>query len=417
MGSALAFPLAMPLGGCSANDVRLTHLGGRVWRLEWGDPDSVTWDAAWIIAVDGKHFGTVAGRTSIDIMLEDTGTPVVEVIRYPAHAGDPGFFISGLFASVTDNAIKVTWNPPASVTDVIKYRLYFDNGSGTVTFDDAGFLGEVEEIGASSYEFWTDPLAAGTYKFVVRTVDAAGNESTNTTASSQALTVFPSTVTAFTLSYDEGTDKATLAWSDPADIGAGDVEIYDNAGNASSLFPDYATVVATVAAGTETFLTAALTEGVWVFGARVSDGTNREVNSTVTATIRLDSSADEVSGPPPKPDLEAVTDGDGKLRLYGFVNPVGVTGKATSVKFYTNDGAGGAVDYATAIATVTLKQTPPFLAADFQTIAYGETARVFGCRSVTSGGVESVNADEVTITPDATEPPQPLSVATTVGRN
>lgn len=414
MGSLLAFPLAMPLGGVQVSDIRAVSLGHDQWLVSW-TANAEPSDASYMIAIDGKHYTTVINATSAIIRGEFGSSPIVEVVQLPGAISDPGYFVPGYFTTPQQNKIKLTWNPPASVADVSKYRVYWDNAEGTVQYTSAYLIGTVFESGASSYEFWTDELSSDTYKFVIRTVDAAGNESTNTTATSVVLAGLPDIVTGVSISFSGGT--ATITWTDPANIGAGNVRIYDNSGTAANFYPDYSSATATIAAGTETWTSGALADGTWVFGLRVYDGTNEEPNTSVLASVRVDSGA-QVTGFPIKPTLYARNSDSGQVILQARVqNNVGA--KAQKVKFFTNDGAGGAVDYGSAIGGgfVALFIQPVQSTVEITAGPYGETARKFGLIAYTTDNIASVQADEVTITPDATDPPQPLSVAGTTGRN
>ena len=207
MATLLSFPLAMPLGGGSVADLRIRPLGGRRWRLFW-TPINVAWSSAFMIAVDGKHYATVSGRTSLDLRLEGTlgdfsASPVIEVIQVPADHADPGYFVSGYFTVLQDNKIRVTWTPPVDVSDVVAYRVYWDRGEGTVPFSPDSLLGfeDIREDGSLSYEAWTPALTSGTYLFVVRTIDDAGNESANTTAFSRTISTYPDIVTGLSITY------------------------------------------------------------------------------------------------------------------------------------------------------------------------------------------------------------------------
>ena len=422
MGTLLAFPLPMPLGGCFVTDPRVRRIGARRWRVRWTPIPGLSWPSAFVIAVDGQHYTTVHNVTATTLRLEGvfetfTPSPIIEVIQLPSVMAPPDFFTPGYFATLVNNKIRITFDPPASVADVEFYRVYWDKGTGTVVFDDEHILEEVSEDGLSSYEVFTPALATGTFKFVIRAVDKARTESTTVTEFSQAIVTLPGTVTAFKLTYDTGTDKATLTWTDPSDIGSGTVKIFDNLGVIARPHPDYTTVVASVAAGVQTFTTAVLTEGWWVFGAQVNDATNQEPNTDVLADVRLDASLNPISNPPPKPFLEVHLGPSGKVFLTAYTIPTNARGITAKFQFFTNDGAGGAIDFSTPLEGVGNftdgTEAGQYTGAVFLTAAFGETARKFSARAFTSGGVVSLNADERTITPDATAPPDPLNVATT----
>ena len=421
MGSLLAFPLPMPLGGVQVSDLRIRHIGGRRWRVKW-TPISVSWPSAFVINVDGQHYTTVHNKNAVTLRLEGIFenfviSPIIEVVQIPSVMATPSFHTPGYFSTIINNKIKITWNPPASVADVEFYRVYWDKGTGTISFIDDNILEEISEDGLANYEAFTPGLTSGTYKFVVRTIDEAGTESTNIAEFSQAITTYPGIITGFSLSFDTGTDKATLTWTDPSDIGSGTVKIFDNLGNIARPFPDYTTVVASIAAGVQTFTTAVLTEGWWLFGAQVNDGTNQEPNTNILVDVRLDSSINPISNPPPKPFLEVFNGPDGKVHLFAFVIQEGARSRTAKFQFFTNDGAGGAIDFSTPIEGVGNftdgTEVGQYFGATLLAGPFGETARKFSARAFTAGGVVSLNADEQTITPDATAPPQPLSVVTT----
>ena len=408
----------MPLGGNAVNYLRVTPIGRHQWFAEW-TPLTVPASRAYMVAVDGKHYETVIDRASTIIRGDFSGIPSVEVVQLPSEYGDPGYFISGYLSTIISNKVKLTWSPPATVTDVVKYHIYWDDGGGTVGYTDDDRIGIVFEDGSDDYEFWTDAQSSDTYKFVIRTVDAAGNESTNTTATSVTLTTYPAPVTGVALSYAAGTQKVTLTWTDSADIGAGTVRVYDNDGSTTDFFPDYSTAQDTVAAAAETWTSPALADGIWVYGLRTDDGTNEEPNTSILLSVRIESGV-AVSGPPTKPLLTAVNADGGTVTLRASVDPQLGAGKPTKVKFFTNDGAGGAVDYGTALNSddfVALGTTGTRAVGDLTTAVYGETERIFGLRAYTAAGVASVNADEVTITPDASVPPDPLTIAGVAGRD
>jgi len=410
----LAFPLGGVLGEFRVLDVRVKEIENGEVAVAWTAQAQPS-PAAFIIAVDGRHYRTVHGMTSYILKVDPGTTHTVEVLQVPSAHADVGYFPSGLFTSTQDNIIRVGWAPPASVTDVESYRVYWDKGEGTVQFTDDYLLADgIQEDGSSSYAVETPEIAADTYKFVVRTVDKAGNESSNTGTTSETLSKYISPVTVLSATYSAITNKVTLTWVDPA--GVTNLRVYHNAGDDTKPYPDYGSLIATVGSGVQTWESPVLTEGLWVFGVRAYDGTAEEPNTQITVRVRLDASLNEISGYPAKPILLATESAGGKIRLRGFVDPSAGDGTPDQIKFYTNDGAGGAVDYSSAIATVDLIKISDNWFCEFETIQYGETARKFGARSVTSDGDESENATEQTITPDSTVPPQPLSVTATATR-
>ena len=417
MGTQLAFPLAMPLGGVLVSNIFAQALGQNQWLVRWDTNPDLS-PASYMIYVDGNFWGVIVDTPAMFIRGEDGASPVVQVAQLPIAWSDPGFARDGYFTAPVANKIQVVWDPPADVTDVDKYRVYFDNKTGTVDFTTS--LGEVPEDGSTQYEFWTAQLVSGTYKFVIRVVDLAGNESTNIAEFSVVLSTYPGLVTGEAVSVIAG-PKVTITWTDPSDIGSGNVRVYSNGGITTLLRPDYSSAVATVPAGTQTFTSAVLGDGIHVFGLRVFNGTVEELNTYVWLVVRIESGA-EVALFPQVPLLVAQNDVSGKISLTARVNNLNPTGtNPVKVQFYTNDGAGGAVDFSTPLEGVgsftTLSRHGSGLSAQFLTASFGETVRKFSCRSFTTAGVASVNAVEITITPDATSPPDPLNTVVVAGRN
>lgn len=416
MASKLAAPLAFSLGGVEVSKIRTEPKANRVWLIEW-EAISTAWTPAFVVGINGKHYETVIDKTHLQVRVNNDETPVVEIIQIEGVHGDPSYFPSTYFSTTQANKIKLTWNPPGDVSDVSAYRIYWDNGTGTVQFTDAFLIGDsLIEDGSSSYTFWTQEITPDTYKFVIRTIDDAGNESTGTTATTVILTVgYPGVVTGVTKAFAGG--NVTLTWADPSDISGGDVKVYHNAGDADNQFVDYGTVIATIPAGTQSW-TAAIGDGIWAFGLRVDNGTAEELNTLIMASMRIESAA-QVGNAPSRPTLSAQATAGGTVLLRGSVNPGSSLGVPNKIKFFTNDGAGGAVDYGTALGSgfITLSRLMATAMATLTTTGYNETERIFGCRAYTSAGVASQNAAEFTITPEATAPPDPLSIVGVEGRN
>lgn len=416
MPSLLGFPLANTLGGALNLNVRTRPLGNNQWSLRW-DRRTLPADSAFIVAVDGKPLTTKVEKTAMWLTGEAGASPIVQVAQVPAGYGDPAYFINKYFSAILDNKLDITWNKPADVTDVEKYRVYHDNRTGTVDFTTV--IEEILEDGSASYRTFAI-VPAGTYKVVVTTVDLAGNEDQTVAAVTKTLVAFPGHITNFALTYAAGPKTATLTWLDPTDISGGTVDLFDNLGAAANLIPNYDSSIGSVAAGVQSFTTGALADGIWAFGIRVTSAGNQELNTSIILVLRIESTV-EIANPPPKPFLEVENLANGSVRLLGFVFPdVGEgLGFASTINFFTNDGAGGAIDYGTPLSGSNIALVPigGSLFAPFDSVVYGETARKFAARAFSETGVVSVNSDEVTITPDATDPPQPLGLAVTTGRN
>ena len=206
MVTQLAFPLGMPLGGNDTLNVREIPIktgGGRIRRIAW-DTFDASFERAYIIAIDGQPFVTVANSGPVDIRIEPVldssfaPTPIIQIKQIPIGYSDKGFFIPEYFDAVLPDKINVTFNAPAVVTDIESYNVYWDKGSGTVEFTDDFIMAKVLEDGSTSYSVWSPSLTTGTYKFVVQAVDEIGNRSVNIAELSQVIATFPSPVSGFT---------------------------------------------------------------------------------------------------------------------------------------------------------------------------------------------------------------------------
>lgn len=417
----LGFLLGAPLTGFNVPDLRSEPIGNRQWLVQWSKRTDQVGQFFFVVRVDGKHYQNVFGETKIIIAAPFDETPEVAVIQQPIGFVDPGFFPSHFFVETEIKSKGViTWDPPADVSDVKFYRLYWDNGTGTVGFTDADVYDEVVETGLSTYKYVTRELAAGTFKFVIRTVSIDGEvESTNTTPELTVVAVrYISPVSGESLTYDFATKKATLTWTNPSGVTA--IDIFDNAGDAAKQFPNYLTALSSLGAVT-TFVTGVLSfPAVFAFGIRAKDTTRFELNTSIILKLRLDATGNEISGFPPVPFLGGENDGNGKVQLTGVVdqNPDDQfsLALATQIKFFTDDGAGGPVDFVTPIATVNTVTHANLRRATFLAGPFGATARKFSAIALTAGGVESERATEITITPSTTVPPVVLTPAAAAGR-
>lgn len=416
--SLLAFPLGMPLGGVAVSNLRVRRRAGspNSILLDW-TPISLPWPSAYMVAVDGKRHSIISHEPPAVVRVDETGgTPIIEVAQIPMTAADPGYFVPGYFTAVLPNKIRFPFTPPADRTGVLKYRIYWDKGEGTVKYTDAYLLGEVLENGLAAYEIWTPPIATGTYKFVVRSVDEAGNEDSNTTTASTSLVTYPGVISGLSLTYDDDTHKATLTWADPSDIGAGSVKIYGNGGSESIPYADYSAPIDTVAAGVEEWESPELSAGTyWIFGLRVNDGTNEELNTDVLAVVRIGSAQEVIGSPPPKPILVASAGGGGSVMLTAYLLNTGEVAK--KVNFYVNNGAGGAVDYGTPIGSISVVNAGVLDAAMLTTTPFSEVEYIFGAKAENATGDEGFAAVEIKLTPDATAPDAPTAGAPTTGRD
>lgn len=112
---------------------------------------------------------------------------------------------------------KLEW-PASGSGDVETYRIYHDNRSGTVDYGTV--TGEVEAkpggVALTDYSWTSEELQSGSWKFGLRTVDAAGNARTSPVREVAAsITATPDPVSGLGHTYNGVSHKATLTWSAP----------------------------------------------------------------------------------------------------------------------------------------------------------------------------------------------------------
>jgi hypothetical protein len=114
---------------------------------------------------------------------------------------------------------KVTLTWPASASeDVATYRVYHDARTGTVDYET--WIDEVVAkpggIACDSYTWTSGELRAGTWRFGLRAVDAAGNvETTPVREVEVTITPPPDPPGDLAHDYDAGTHTVTLSFSPP----------------------------------------------------------------------------------------------------------------------------------------------------------------------------------------------------------
>ena len=113
--------------------------------------------------------------------------------------------------------VTLAW-PASGADDVATYRVYHDARTGTVDYETL-----IDEIVAApggialdAYAWTSGELRAGTWRFGLRAVDAAGNVKTTPAREVEAtITPPPDPPSDLTLDYDDGAHAVTLAWSSP----------------------------------------------------------------------------------------------------------------------------------------------------------------------------------------------------------
>ena len=118
--------------------------------------------------------------------------------------------------------------------------------------------------------FTTNKLINGTHTFRAFTVDNLGNRMQAMEDLSILIEGFPAAVTDLAVTYDEGTGKATITWTESPD--ADHYEVYGNGGEASLPAPNFQSGLIDGSVSGSSYTTGVLSNGTWWFGVRVVDG-------------------------------------------------------------------------------------------------------------------------------------------------
>ena len=430
-----------PVGAVEESDspgrfsaVSLQHvpaLGPRAFRLSWnyaaghmfgtnggrmGDPLGGNRD--WFkVYVNGRLHRTQRGQV-VDFVAPDAGQVLAAVVAVGPLSGDPDYD-PGLTDTIPGDRVQLDWQPPAYAPDVREYRIYWDSGGGTVSYTTP--LAVVPHDGRAAYTWVSAKLTDGTYKFVVRSVDIAGNVETNVAEVNQAIATWPATPTGLAYSditVDPGVSfTVDLAWS-----GGMNVNVYGNDHAGGDI--DYSTPIDTNVSSPWT--SAALTDGpgVYRFAVRGRNATYEEKN-TDFIEFEVNAAFAEVSRPLSPYGLTVIPAAGAEFTVSGKLDkarPV-INGRtpaaAANVKVYHDNGT-GTMDWNTAVGTATLVYQAGRWSWTFTTSAgaYSDQQLVkFGARANTANDVTDENTDTATGRADGIAPDAPRSLAASAVRS
>jgi len=423
--TTLGLRLGDPLGECNEDGPQLdvhtlqavpgspgSFLVGWSWTgcrrtLPFAMPQPLGAQPVWFkLYVNGTLYATGRQTRTVVNLGAGAGQVVASVVVVGPANGDEGYDPLIAITAPPGNRAQLVW-PGAAASGVAVYRVYWDSGTGTVDYDTV--KATVRHTGAATYTWLSEPLAAGTYKYAVKSVDAAGNESSATSVATVTLAPWPDQPTGLAYAYAPATDKVTLTWS-----GGATVNVYGNGGSGDI---DYDTPVASGV--TSPWTSGALTgAGTFRYGVRAVSGVLEEKNLTYIE-FELDADEAEVNPPLVAFGLSATPAEGGTFALAAKVPTARpkVHGRTpprpTHLKFYHDNGT-GTMDWVTPIATVAVGVGPGLVyQAAYTTGAYGHgTTVLFGARAAASTVVED-NEKTVSAVADAEAPPAPASLAVT----
>lgn len=287
-----------------------------------------------------------------------------------------------------------------------------------VTFLDEALAYQVDDswnlrIGPAT-TYLTAELEAGSYQFEVRAVDATGNESEGTPVRGVAISGVPDAVTGVTLSWNEGTETLTVAWSDPGSCD--EVRVYSNWNAHTGAFLDYVEEegpTARVVGGMEQWTLENPPDGTLLFYLR----------PMLNGVLRPDVSLRRFSFPPTPADrgivlgdpaqLAAVAQAGGRVLvtwLYGWRHGVAApdgTELADGLASFDVWISATPVDFA-AEPTVSVAagtgEGYPVSSYSWLSDVLADGTYYVGVRAKTADGVTTTNTNTVTVTADGTAP-------------
>jgi len=501
-----------------SSTLRVTNLRALPCYDEPGSID-LAWDSVLVehgLAVwhhvyrDGVKLGQTRGL-SMRVPVLPGERHQFEVIDVGPKNGDPGYDIGWACAPAAGNKVLLEWDAAAGAAS---YAIYWDAGTGTVDYVTPYVLRD--DDGSARLAYLTPQLPNGSYKFVVRARDAAGNESANTTALVAAVAALPGSVCGLARSINRsflsaGVDAAavtlevldaagfpaadeiligteeiayaartatsftgctrgangstpaahlagaaveennagapadrtlTLNWTDPPGLVAGDkVRIYRGTAALAGEWDadlgewpavDYATLVAAVDAGVETWTSGALTgPAAFVYAARVySDALDiEEPNTEVLARLELDASEAETTARPPRAAwARAEAAPGGTVRVRAFFDRLDLAAAPTGARVWRHTDQAELLLGNGTVETADLTETPEGWLLDWTSPALADATEYFFL--VRAGAGEGGNPpwspfdaaagdDEVALvsaTTDATAPAAPGNQAAAVTR-
>lgn len=255
--------------------------------------------------------------------------------------------------------------------------------------------------------FVTQKLGEGAQKIAIVVEDVAGNQSDPITVT-KTLDFFPNSPTNFKATFNAGPKTVTLTWTDPTNSDLATIRIFQGKGT-DVLAPDYETEIGSVAAGVETFTTAALTDDDYIFGIRAEDtAANLETNVDVLVRVNVPNAAipfkigfesDVRDEGEDETVLTGIPLSNGKVKLEWEYFEDKTNAVVTVFKVYTDNGT-GTVDFSSSIGSVVrntdiLNTAHAFTSGILTTDAKREFK--FVVRAETAAGIDDRNIDFIEV--------------------
>ncbi len=258
-------------------------------------------------------------------------------------------------------------------------------------------------------EFVTAELEPGTYLFKISSVDAAGNESALSDASTIIVDPAPRAPTNFAVSYASGTNTFTFTWTDPEDADLTAIEIYTNFSTDFGDFEDEvifdAPIVSEIPGNETTEWVPPITapDGVYRFVARARDSEDRVSANVDAVAVTLPTSSVGIG----VPGNIVVTPGPAGVFTVSW-DYDSTAGVATHFDIYVNTSS-SSPSFSSALASPAAAPSAGVYSQSYTTGGYSNGAvRYFTVRARNATlSLASVNTDLTAGTADASAPSAP----------
>jgi len=253
-------------------------------------------------------------------------------------------------------------------------------------------------------DYLSDILSEGTWKFGIKSLDAAGNKSG---AVEKEIIIYysPETPINFTLTYDRDNDKLVLEWTDPDDVDLYKINIYTNYSNMFGDLGDYLIddeVWVQVNPGIEIYEINSPQDGIWKFALSAIDTSGYESETgtiqSITLPTDIDLTLNVVSG------LRAVAGIGGTVILTWDFYKIG-TSTPTEFRIYKDSSF--TIPYE--IELYLDNGEYPIQSYTHTTASLVDGTYDFTVRTADEFG-ETVNTDMVEVTVDSTSPNDPTII-------
>lgn len=356
--------------------------------------------------VDGKEIAGTNG-TEFELPYDIAARAAIEVFESFDHLLGEDLT---KFALTPLHKVKLTWD---DVTDAASYDVWRSTAANPKVT--GAIVANVVDNGEDSFLFTDQNGTAGglddaTYHYVVAAKDAANNY-TNSNEVNVTVNRAPEPVTNLALSYSNPIKTVTLTWTAPSDSDLGNYNLYRSAAVDQTI--PLTTAYATPASSpwTEVFTNET---GRLEYLVRAKDSVPQEEKNIRQVVVLNLINGLQVLKPNAPYSSSATPAISGQAVLKTYYNRKGEQGVATLIRWFKNNGLGGAVDWVTSIGNTNLLPTVKKQSVTYATAGLtGGLTYLFGARAETADAQREENTDTFSCLTDDS-PPGAITITATV---